>query len=138
LWNHSTEVYRWNVIDKLAKSIRRQMKATKQRGGVPAYLNLYNIVNWTTTYEPTATLEELMSISLVFITLCMHLEKFRACMSFYSFISVTYNYLLIFYDILVFTMYREHVRSCLSLLLNLRYTQKTDGTFTYDSEEEDN
>lgn len=40
------------------------MKAMKQRGGVPAYLNLYNIVNWTTIYEPTATLEELMSISL--------------------------------------------------------------------------
>lgn len=39
-------------------------QAMKQRGGVPAYLNLYNIVNWTTTYEPTATLEELISISL--------------------------------------------------------------------------
>lgn len=64
------KIYRWNVIDNLAKPIRRQMKATKQRGGVPAYLNLYNIVNWTTTYEPTATLEELMSISLFNFCVC--------------------------------------------------------------------
>lgn len=39
-------------------------------------------------------------------------------------VTVTYSYLLIFYDILVFTMYKKHVRSCLPLLLNSRYAER--------------
>lgn len=68
----------------------------------------------------------------------MHLEKFRASgTSFFSSISIIYNYLLIFYDILVFTIYKTRTIVFI-VIIKLAIRKKTDGTLTYDSGEEDN
>jgi len=100
----------WNLLMECDQTLLHPFddkwkQAMKQRGGVPAYLNLYNIVNWTTTYEPTATLEELISISLFNSVYALRKVSRIVYVVFFS-ISITYNYLLIFYDILVFTMYK--------------------------------
>lgn len=54
---------------------RENRKTKKQREGVPAYLNLYNIVNWTTYYmsQPRLLKRELTSTSslvLNFVCVC--------------------------------------------------------------------